>query len=90
VRSKAEPLFAVLVVAFVYASLFTRRLPVPVQSALLFIVLLLAVTMITAGWLYWVKDRKIVGVASWRKRAALLGAWPIRWQSQFRLRRFST
>ncbi len=72
-RSKAAPLLAVLVVAFVYVSLFSHRIPVPIQSILFFVVLLLEIAMIAAGWWYCIKNRKDQGVHSWRKRMALLG-----------------
>jgi hypothetical protein len=73
VRSKAAPLFAVLIVAFVYMSLFCRRIPPSIQSALFFVVLLLEIAMIAAGWWFYIKNRKANGVANWRKRIALLG-----------------
>src|SRR5580692_11113531 len=46
VRSKAAPLFAVLIVAFVYVSLFCHRIPLPIQSTLFFGVLLLEIALI--------------------------------------------
>jgi hypothetical protein len=73
VRSKAAPLFALLIVAFVYVSLFCHRIPVPIQSTLFFAVVLLEIAMIAAGWWYYVKNRWANGVANWRKRIALLG-----------------
>jgi len=72
VRSKAAPLFVVLTVAFVYVSLFSHRIPVPIQSILFFVVLLLEIAMIAAGWWYCIKNRK-AGVPNWRRRMALLG-----------------
>jgi hypothetical protein len=73
VRSKAAPLFAVLIVAFVYVSLFCHRIPLPVQSALFFGVLLLEIGLIAAGWWYCIRNRTANGAANWRKRIALLG-----------------
>lgn len=71
-RSKTSPLFAVLIVAFVYVSLFSHRIPVPIQSTLFFAVLLLEIALIVAGWWYCIRNRK-ANRPSWRKRMALLG-----------------
>ena len=73
VRSKAAPLFAVLAAAFVYLSLFSHRIPVPIQSILFFVVLLLEIAMIAAGWWYCIKNQKANGVPNWRRWMALLG-----------------
>jgi hypothetical protein len=72
VRSKAAPLFAVLIVAFVYVSLFCHRIPLPIQSTLFFGVLLLEIALIAAGWWYCIKNHRANGVANWRKRIALI------------------
>lgn len=72
-RSKAAPLFAVLIVAFVCGSLFFRCVPVSIQTVLFFVVLFLEIALIAAGWWYCIRDRKANGVANWRKRMALLG-----------------
>lgn len=70
-RSKAAPLFAVLILAFAYLSLFfSRRTSVVVQNVLFLGVLLLEVVMIAAGWLYCFQDRRADGIATWRKRIA--------------------
>ena len=60
-----------LIVSFVCGLLFFRRLPGSIQSVLFFIVLLLEIALITAGWWYYVRDRKANGVANWRKSMAL-------------------
>ena len=73
VRSKAAPLFAVVIVAFAYVSLFFRHLPVSIQNVLFFVVLLLEIALIAAGWWYCIRDRKANGMANWRKKMALLG-----------------
>jgi hypothetical protein len=74
VRSSRELMFALLVVAFVWASLFGRHwLPVPIQSLLFVVVLLLAGAMIAASWWCWIKSRSAESVASWRKKVGLLG-----------------
>ena len=72
-RSKAAPLFGVFIVAFVYVSLFCRRIPTGIQSFLFFVVVLLEIVMIAAGWWYCLEDRKANGVANWRRRFALVG-----------------
>ncbi len=72
-RSRTAPLFAMLVVAFVYVSLFSHRIPVPIQSILFFGVLLLEIVMIAAGWWYCIRNRKANSVPTWRKRMALVG-----------------
>ncbi|MGC1450728.1 MAG: hypothetical protein WA830_11880 [Candidatus Sulfotelmatobacter sp.] len=52
-RSKAAPLFAALILAFAYLSLFfSHRTPVVIANVLFFVVLLLEVVMIAAGWWY--------------------------------------
>ena len=75
-RFKAALSFAVIVVVviFVYVSLFSRRIPIPIQSALFFAVLLLEIAMIAAGWWYCIKNQKANGIPNWRRRIALLGA----------------
>jgi len=73
VRSKAALLFGVFSVAFVYVSLFCRRIPIGIQSSLFFLVVLLEIVMIAAGWRYCLEDRNTDGVANWRRRFALLG-----------------
>lgn len=72
-RAKAAPLFAVLTVALVFVSLFSHRIPVPIQSILFFVVLILEIAMIAAGWWYCIKNRKANGVPIWRRRMALVG-----------------
>ena len=72
-RSKATLLFGVFIVAFVYVSLFCRRIPIGIQSALFFLVVLLEIVMIAAGWRYCLEDRKTDAAANWRRRFALLG-----------------
>jgi hypothetical protein len=73
-RSKTAPLFGLVILVLVYVSLFSRRIPVPIQSALFFVVLLTEVALIVAGWWYCIKNRRANDVPSWRKRMALLGA----------------
>jgi uncharacterized iron-regulated membrane protein len=65
--------FALLIGVFVRASLFGHWLPVPVQSTLFFIVLLLEVALIVAGWWLWAKSRNVEDIARWRKRVGLAG-----------------
>jgi hypothetical protein len=72
-RPQAALLFVAAVI-LVYVSLFSRRIPVPIQSALFLGVLLLEIAMIAAGWWYCIKNQKANGVANWRRRMALLGA----------------
>jgi hypothetical protein len=62
----------VLILAFVYVSLFNHHIPVAIQGVLFYIVLLLEVALIAAGWWYCFRNRKANGVAVWRKRTALL------------------
>ena len=72
-RSKKEPLYALLLVGFVWGALFSRWLPTPLQSVLLVIVLLLGMAMIVAGWWGWIMSRTAEGIPHWRKRVGLLG-----------------
>jgi len=72
-RPQAALLFAAAVI-LVYVSLFFRRIPIPIQSALFFGVLLLEIAMIIAGWWFCFKNHKADGVANWRRRMAMLGA----------------
>jgi hypothetical protein len=72
VRLARELVFALLIGIFVRASLFGHWLPVPIQSILFYIVLLLEVTLIIAGWWLWAKSRKVEDVARWRKRVGLV------------------
>jgi len=72
-RPQAALLFAAVLI-LVCVSLFFRRIPVPIQSALFFGVLLLEIAMIVAGWWFCFKNQKANGVANWRRRMALLGA----------------
>jgi hypothetical protein len=67
-------LLGVVVLIFVYVSLFFRRIPIPIQSALFYLVLLLEIAMIVAGWWYCIRNKRADGVPNWRKRMALLGA----------------
>ncbi len=72
-RSQAVVLFVTTLI-LVYVSLFFRRIPVPIQSALFLGVLLLEISMIAAGWWYCIKNWKANSVAKWRRRIALVGA----------------
>jgi hypothetical protein len=72
-RSSRELLYALLVVAFVWASLFGHWLPTPIQSIFFVVVLLLEIAMIVAGWWGWIKNRRAEDVARWRQRVGLLG-----------------
>lgn len=72
-RFNRELLFAMLVVGFVWASLFGHWLPIPIQSFLFIVVLLLEGALIVAGWWCWIKTRNAESVARWRKRVGLLG-----------------
>lgn len=72
-RSKAAPPLAVLIVVFVYLSLFSHRIPEAIKGILFFVVLFLEIAMIAAGWRFCLKDGKATGVPDWRKRVALSG-----------------
>jgi hypothetical protein len=72
VRSKREALYALLVISFVWTSLFGHWLPM-FHSLLFDLVLLLELAMIVAGWWCWIKGRKDEGIAVWRKGVGLLG-----------------
>lgn len=72
-RFNREVLFALLVLGFVWASLFGHWLPIPVQSFLFIVVLLLEGALIVAGWCYWMKSRNAESIPRWRKRLGLLG-----------------
>jgi hypothetical protein len=73
-RSKAATLYGLVILILVCVSLFSRRIPVPIQSILFLVVLLLEITMIMAGWWYCVRNKSVNGVPNWRLRMALLGA----------------
>ena len=72
-RPKVAPAFAVLIVALVYVSLFSHRIPGAIQDILFFVVLFLEIAMIAAGWWYSLKNRKDTGVPGWRRRTTFLG-----------------
>lgn len=72
-QSKRKVLYAVLLVVFVWVSLFDHSLPTAVQSTLFVAVLLLALGMIAAGWWGWIRSRKVEDVARWRKWVGLFG-----------------
>lgn len=72
-QSKRKVLYAVLVVAFVWVSLFDHSLPTPLQSALFVAVLVLELALIVAGWWGWIRSRKIEELPRWRKRVGLFG-----------------
>lgn len=72
-RSLRELLYALLIVAFVWASLFGHWLPIRIQSVLFVIVLFLEIAMIVGGWWGWNKSRNAEDVARWRKRVGLFG-----------------
>lgn len=73
-RSKSAPLFAALILAFAYVSLFfSRRTPVAIQNFLFFAVLLVEMVMIGAGWWYYRQVRSAADAAIWRKCMALIG-----------------
>ena len=68
-RSKAAPLFAALILAFAYLSLFfSRRTPVMIQNVLFLVALVLELVMIVAGWWYCFQDRKANDIPIWRRR----------------------
>ena len=71
--SRKQVVLAVLIVAFVWGSLFLRSLPIMLQNALFVAVLFLELGMIAAGWWMWTKSRKVKEVPRWQKRAGLLG-----------------
>jgi hypothetical protein len=73
-RSLRELVYALLIVAFVWVSLFGHWLPIPIQSILFVMVLFLEIAMIIGGWWGWNKSRKAEDVARWRKRVGLFGA----------------
>ena len=72
-RLARELVLALLIGAFVRASLFGHWLPASIQSILFYIVLLLEVALIIAGWWFWAKSRNVEDVAPWRKRVGLVG-----------------
>ena len=73
-RSKSTPLFAALILAFAYLSLFfSLRTPGAIQNFLFFAVLLVEMVMIGAGWWYYLQVRSAAAAAIWRKRMALIG-----------------
>ena len=73
-RLKREALYALVLVAFLWVSLFGDWLPIPVQSVLFVTVLLLGLVMIVAGWWGWIKGRQTEDVPRWQKRVGLAGA----------------
>jgi hypothetical protein len=74
VRLRTEALYAFLLLAFVWVSLFGDWLPIPVKSVLFVSVLLLGLVMIVAGWWGWIKRRETEDVPDWQKGAGLAGA----------------
>jgi hypothetical protein len=71
-RGRTEIAVAVAITAFVWISLFDHSLPIPVQSVLFVVVLLLAPVMLVIGW--W-RFRKAWGGESfprWRKICGLV------------------
>jgi hypothetical protein len=56
-RFKAAPLSGVVVLILVYVSLFSCRIPVPIQSVLFLVMLLLEITMIVAEWWYCIRNK---------------------------------
>ena len=71
-RPKAILVFASVVI-LVYLSLFSRRIPVKIQDALFFAIVLLEIAMIIAGWWHSIKNRRTNDAPNWRKCMALLG-----------------
>ena len=69
---RSEVFYALLVILFVWISLFGHWLPM-FHAFLFDLVLLLELAMIVAGWWCWIKGREDEGVAVWRKRVGLLG-----------------
>ena len=75
-------MYGLMVLILVYASLFSHRIPVPIQNALFLAVLLLEIVLMLAGWWYCIKNKKANGVPSWRK----ILASPLKRISQLRFR----
>lgn len=73
VRPKKEFLYAMLLIGFVWTSLFGHWLPMPIRSVLFVVVLVLEIAMIVAGWWCCIKSRKAEDVARWRKGVGFLG-----------------
>ena len=71
--SKKEIVLGLPVVGFVSLALFARWIPVPVQSVLFVMVLILGFVIIVAGWWGWASVRLDGNIASWRKKIGLLG-----------------
>jgi len=71
-RFSGEGFYALLVIVFVWVSLFGHWLPM-IHSILFGVVLLLGIAMIMMGWWRWIKNRRSADVARWRQRVGLLG-----------------
>lgn len=71
-RFKAPILF-VLLLAFAYVSVAHNILPRAVQEVLFFVALLLEIVLIATGWRFYFQNRKMLGLAVWRKRMSLIG-----------------
>ena len=63
----------IVVTGFVWWSLFDRRLPTEVQSRLFWVVLVLEIAMIVAGWALCSKARNDTETADWRKDVGFAG-----------------
>jgi hypothetical protein len=72
-RLKKVALYGLVLVAFVWVSLFGDWLPIPVQTVLFATVLMLGLVMIVAGWWGWIKSRQTEDVPRWRKVVGLVG-----------------
>lgn len=71
-RFKAPILF-VLLLAFAYVSVAHNILPRTVQDALFFVVLLIELGLIAAGWRFYLQNRKKADIVAWRKWMSLIG-----------------
>jgi hypothetical protein len=66
-RRSTVIIIAVAIIAFVWISLFDHSLPIPVQSLLFFVVLLLAPVMLVIGWWRFRKAFRDETVPRWRR-----------------------
>jgi len=71
-RRSTEVATAIAITTFVWISLFDHSLPIPVQSTLFFIVLLLAPVMLVIGWWRFRKSWREESVPRWRKICGLV------------------
>jgi hypothetical protein len=67
------PVSFILLLAFAYVSVAHNILPRAVQDVLFFVVLLLELGLIAAGWRFYVKNRKKAEIVAWRKWMSLIG-----------------